>query len=201
MASVTPVWADNVSVVASTNLARGSTVRGTIDLSAKFGAWLFVRIARGGTAALTNGIDVLIRRLFNSVVHPGSLVPLNSGFTAASATTVNADSASGQQALNVASITGFAAGDIICINQGGAREEWARVSKTAAGVLTLDDDLQFTHTAAQADTVRNQAFTPPPIWLPGGAVYEVIFDYGDDSAGDTAQVMAVAQRYDSDTIA
>ncbi len=200
MSTTTPSWTDYVNVIASATLARGSTTRGTLDLSAKFGAWLLARVGRQGTTALTNGVDILIRMMLNTTVtHPGPIVPLNSGITAALSTTcATSDSASGQQALNVASTTSFVAGDIILIGGGTAREEWKRVSKVAAGVLTLDSNLEFTHTTAQADTVRSQAFTPPPIWMPGGSLYEVIFDYGDDTAGESVTVEARAKRYDSD---
>lgn len=211
MAAITPSFTDTpVSVLAATVLARGSTARGTWDGRTKFGAYLFLKIGRGGTAALTNGIDVLVRRVLNNDtagagnVHPAGMPALLSTTVAASATTVSADSASGQATLNVALITGFAAGDILCIQDSGGgvtRLEWHRVSKTATGILTLDRALQFTHTAAQADTVRNKADVFAPIWIPGGSLYEVIFDYGDDAAGDSATVQALAQVYDQDTLA
>jgi len=197
-----PVWTDNVSVVASATLARGATTSGTIDLRSKRGAYLFVRIGRQGTAALTNGVDCLIRRTINNngAPFPAAAIPLISQFAAAVSTTcATSDSNAGQKALNVALITGFAAGDTILIGGGTAREEWARVSKTATGILTLDRNLQFTHTTAQADTVRNKADVFPGYWVDGGAVVEVVFDYGDDGAGDSVTVECLAQTYDSDT--
>lgn len=147
MASATPVWTDPTSVIAAATLARGSTSRGTLDLRTKFAARLFIKIGRGGTTALTNGVDVLVRPLVGNDAatvgyqHPGAAVQLLSQIAAANSTTVNTDSNSGQAALNVASITGFAAGDIICIQDSGGgvtRLEWHRVSKTATGILTLD---------------------------------------------------------------
>lgn len=201
----TPQWSE-APVVAAAVLARGATVRGTLDLRTKNGARIFCRIGRGGTAALTNGVDVLIRALLANGVaggeHPASLAPLLSGTVAASSTTVNADSAATQPALNVASVSGFAAGDIVCVQDAGAgvtRLEFHRVSKTAAGVLTLDRHLGFTHTAAQGDTVRSKADVFPPLWLNGGTLYEVVFDYGDDVAGDAVTVEARAQTYDLDS--
>lgn len=202
----TPNWTDNVSVVAAQVLARGASVRGTIDLRTRIGADLFLKIGRGGTAAITNGVDVLIRRVLNNDVaivggaHPAGLALLSS-VAAASGTTVNVDSAAGQAALNVTSITGFAAGELVCIQDSGGgvtRVEWHRISRTATGILTMDRNLQFAHTAAQADTVRDQADVFTPIWVAGGSLYEVIFDYGDDAAGDSVTVQALAQRYDSD---
>lgn len=211
MASATPVWTDPVSaIIAAQVLARGSTVRGTLDIRSKFGAYLFLKLGRGGTTALTNGVDVMARRLVGNAAatvgyeNPAGTPALLSQNAAASGTTVSTDSNSGQAALNVASITGFAAGDIIAIQDSGGgvtRLEYHRVSKTATGILTLDRNLVFTHTAAQADTVRNKADVWAPLWLPGGALWEVIFDYGDDAAGESVTVQALAQTYDSETIA
>ena len=201
MATITPTWTDNVSVLAAQTLARGSTVRATLDLRSKWRARLLIRIGRGGTTALTNGVDVQVRPTVNNNAdtHAGAVVALRSGTAAAASTTVNSDSNSGQNALNVASSTGFAAGDLICITGASqARQEFARVAKVTAGVLTLDAPLRNTHTSAQADTVRNQA-EAWPIEIEGGATYEVIIDYGDDSAGESVEVQALAQTLDSIT--
>ncbi len=214
MALVTPNFTDNLSVVTAQVLARGSTVRGTIDLRTKFGAYVFAKIGRGGTTALsggtTPGVDVLMRRVLNNDVavaggvHPAGIPAYLSSIVAASSTTVNVNSNSGQAVLNVASVTGFAAGDLICIQDSGGgvtRLEWHRVSKVSGSTLVLDRNLQFSHTAAQADTVRNKADVFAPAWLPGGSLWEVIFDYGDDSAGESVTVQALAQSYDSETVA
>jgi len=205
---ITPSWSES-TVITPQVLARGSTLRATLDLRTKHGARLLIRLGRGGTAALTNGVDVLIRTLWNNDVaaggpHPASVSPQLSQTAAANSTTVDADSASGQAVLNVASTTGFVAGDFICIQDSGGgvtRLEFQRISKItnpgASGELNMDRPLAFTHTAAQADTVRNKsdAWTP---WLPGGSLYEVIFDYGDDAAGDSVTVEVRAQTYDQD---
>ena len=36
--------------------------------------------------------------------------------------------------------------------------------------------------------------------VPGGSLYEIIFDYGGSSSGEAVAVLASAQTYDSDTI-
>lgn len=206
MASVTPVWTDNVSVIASAALALNTIARAALDLRTKFGAYLFARFGRGGTTALTTGVQFRINRTLNNdaLEHPASLAPLGPGLTvAASSTTVDTDSASGQRTLQVASITTFAAGDYILIGGSTAREEWARVARTVTATvdLILDRNLRFTHTAAQADAVRNKADIYPPVWLPGGATYEIIADYEASTTGDAGRVEVLAQTYDSDLIA
>lgn len=207
MATTTPQFTDNVSVVPAQLLAVGSgnVVKGTLDLRNKFGALLFLRVGRTGTDALSDGVSIQVRPTLNNDVigHPVGISRLTSA-AAASGTTVSIDSANGQRTLNVVSATGFAAGDIIAIQDSGGgvtRLEWARVSKKNPANLILDRDLQFTHTAVQADTVHNEADTFAPIWLSisaGGALWEIIFDYGDDLVGDSVVVEAKAQTYDSD---
>src|SRR5687767_2262754 len=111
MATVVPVWTDNVSVIAPVTIAFGNAARGTIDLRAKFGAMLMVRLGRKGSTAPSAAIKVQIRRVLDNGaaggLHPGAVAPLASGTTSGAATTVNADSAAGQPVLNVASVTGF----------------------------------------------------------------------------------------------
>lgn len=75
-------------------------------------------------------------------------------FEGTAGTTVNVDSALGQKVLRVVDTTNFLVGEVIAINQGGARAETGTVASIQAGVsLTLVANLTFTHTAAQADTV------------------------------------------------
>lgn len=81
---------------------------------------------------------------------------VNGAVSGQGSTTVNSDSASGQAVLNVASVTGFEVGEIVEINYGGARSEEKEISSIGASSLTMTANLTFTHTAAQADTVKKQ---------------------------------------------
>ena len=67
--------------------------------------------------------------------------------------------------------------------------------------MTLDANLAFTHTAAGADTVRNLSDIFSPIIVPGGALYEVVIDYGAAATGDTATVACYCEYYTGDNIA
>ena len=72
-------------------------------------------------------------------------------------TTVDADSASGQTVLNVASTTPFKVGCRVNIDpdSSGGGQEYGHVASISAGVsITLMDNLANTHTAAQGDTVQ-----------------------------------------------
>ena len=206
MATATPVWTDNVSVIAAATLAAGSKTRGTIDLRAKFGAMLFLRLGRKGATAPASAIQAQIRRVLNNDgaggIHPGAPIPLAGSTTTGQSTTVSADSASGQNVLNVASVTNFAAGDVICIYDSGfARLEFHRVSKVSGSTLVLDDNLGYSHTAAQADNVTRIADVFAPVWLNGGSLWEIVVDYGASATGSDYVVECRAQTYDSDTIA
>ena len=76
MATATPSWTDNVSVISATTLAAGSKTRGTLDLRSKFGAFLFVRLGRKGSTAPGSAIQVQVRRVLNNDgaggIHPAS---------------------------------------------------------------------------------------------------------------------------------
>src|SRR5262245_8304984 len=206
MAGLTPVWTDLVTVIADTAITRPGIATATLDLRTKFGAYLYARVARVGTTALTVGIQFRVNRVpnNNAIAHPASLAPLGPGLTAATNgnTTVNADSNSGQRTVNVASSTNFVAGDFIVIGAGTARQEFARVVRIpGATSIVVDRNLTNTHTAAQADTVRNKCDVWPPVWLPGGSVYEIIADYEASTTGDNNRVEVLAQTYDSNLIA
>jgi hypothetical protein len=75
-------------------------------------------------------------------------------------TTVDADSASGQKVLSVASTTGFAVGNVVVVNSKGARQEVRTIDTIQAGVsLTMTVNLTYTHTAVQADGVYSCVYT------------------------------------------
>lgn len=201
--TITPTWTDNVTVKTLASLARAATSRSTLDLRTKWGAYVFARIGRGGTTALSSGIVVLARRTINNdaISHVGGAAAQLVGQVAAaiSTTCAAAGNAAGVSSLTVASTTSYAAGDLIFVAAAApaaADSEWCRVADiTSATVFLLDEPTRFAHNNV-AHTVRNKAdmFT---FWLEGGATYEIVFDYGDPAAGDTAYVEAWAQTLDS----
>lgn len=208
MATSVATWTDSVSVIAFGTLARNATTRATLDLRAKWGAYLSVMLGRGGTTALTNGVDVLCRRTLgnNTSLQLGAVPQVRSGATAAVSTTCTAAGTpnnAGVSSLTVASTTGFAAGDIIAIceaSPSATASEFARVARvTSATVLLLDAPTKFAHNDT-GHTVRNQgdAWT---FWLDGGATWEIVVDYGDDSAGESVTLVASAQTLDAVTSA
>ena len=62
MANSGPSWTDNVAVQAPYGLLKGATpLRTTLDLRAKFGAFLKIAVGRYSTAALNVGCDVIVQ--------------------------------------------------------------------------------------------------------------------------------------------
>ena len=211
--TVTPVWTDAVVVVAPTLVsAAGASVRGTIDLRGKFGMRLFCKIGRLATTVLAAPINVYVRPVLNNGV-VGTNIPFThptgptfqSQIAVTVCPTVATTAAAGDKTLVLSSGTSMAAGDVICISDSGgttfARTEFKIVSKVATATLTLESGLDYAHTSGQADIVSRLADVFTPIILPGGSLYEVIFDYSGSATGGDVVVMAHAQRYDSNSVA
>ena len=106
--------------------------------------------------------------------------------------------------MTLSATTSIVAGDVICISDSGgttfARTEFKVVSSVSSPTLTLADGLDYAHTSAQADIVSRLADVFAPMYLAGGTLWEVIFDYGVSATGGNVVVMAHAQTYDSDLV-
>lgn len=210
MATLVPVWSDNVSVIAAQVLARNANpLVGSLDLRTKKWGYLYPKFGRGGTTALTNGVRLLVLPELNNggasvgANHPQQFDYISSTVAAVSPT-VNANAAAGDVTLGITSQTGIVAGEPICIQDAGGgvtRLEWNVVSRLISTTgIALVLPLSFAHTSAQADTVRSKADIFPRIPVTGGTLWKVVIDYGDDAAGDSITVQVLAQTYDYDEI-
>jgi hypothetical protein len=216
MASITPVWSDAVVVIAPQKIAAAAaSVRGTIDLRAKLGARLWVKIGRLTTTVLASAINVYVRPVFNNGTAggmsgniAGAIHPTGATFQSQIAVTVcptvATTAAAGDKTLILSSGTSMAADDVICISDSGGttftRTEFNIVSKVATATLTLVNGLEYAHTSGQADIVSRLADVFTPIALPGGSLYEVIIDYSRSATGGDIVAMAHAQTYDSNLV-
>lgn len=218
LATFTPSWTDDAAgarvVIAPQCLARGSVVRALLDLSAsKWGAYLYLALGRGGTTALTNGVNVEVRRNLKggAILWPGGPWWSNLSDTVAAylkAVNNGAGYAADTVAMEVDG-TGTPAGDedlcfwgATAIPAGGTalpNLEFCRVSKFAGTTLTVDAGIKVAK--VDNELFANKSNLWPPIWCPGGAVYGVLFDYGDDAAGESVAVVAYAQVLDSEQAA
>lgn len=201
-ATITPAFTDNVTVAAITTLARNATARATLDLRTKWGAWVHVLTGRGGTTALSAGIDILARRTQGNggVIAPAAVPQMRTDSAAGQSTTCAASgNNAGSTSLVVASTTSFAAGDLILVQDNATPtsvSEWLRVARvTDSTHLLLDTPTQQAHNST-AHTVRNKA-EAYAFWIDGGALWEIIIDYGAQSTGDTLTYMILAQTLDS----
>lgn len=207
----TPVWTDAVVVVTPQVVsAAGASIRGTIDLRGKFGARLYCKIGRLATTVLATAIDVYVRPVLNNGA-TGTNLPFThpygpqfqSQIAVTTAPTVATDASAAAKTLVTSSGTSIVKGDIVCISDSGgttfARTEFKTVAKVSTNTLTLTEGLDYAHTAGQADTVCRLADVFTPYNLPGGSLYEVIFDYSVSATGGNVVVMAHAQTYDSNS--
>jgi hypothetical protein len=206
MSAITPSWTDQVSVLAATTISNGGLSRATLDLRTKYGAFLFAMLGRKGTTTPGAAIKVFLRRVLNDGTAGPAIAPvyapLLSNLNTTNQSTINADAAAAATSIVVASGTGFAAGDTICIYDASfTRLEFKTVSKVSGTTITLCEPLDYAHTAAQADNVSRQADVFGPIWCGGGSLWEVIFDYGGTATGSDVVVICLAQTFDSQTIA
>jgi hypothetical protein len=71
--------------------------------------------------------------------------------------------------------------------------EFLRVSKYFSPTLTVD--APFKASKISRELLTNQA-NCWSAWCPGGCVYSVVLDYGDDSAGKAVAVVCYTQTYD-----
>jgi len=207
-----PSWTDSgVAVIAPVALGRGKVERGTIDLRAKFGAYLFLGLGRGGTTVLTNGVNVQVRRTLNNdgILFPGAPhFAALSDTVAAYAKQIDTTFAVGETTLYVDGTGTPSAGEDLCF--------WGKTAVQADGVSL--PDLEFLRVSSyypfggdayavisdspiKVAKINDELFTNKAnlwsVWCPGGCQYEAIFDYGDDAAGEAVAVVCYAQTLDS----
>ena len=197
MPVITPTPGTFTNIVPATLLATGTTLGTiqTISFTAKYGGYLYARIGRNVTTALTRAGYLAVRpNGKGSTVLPSVAYDRVSSTVLAALSTVSSGGASGTNTVTLGSGTGFAAGDTICLQLAGARLEFARVIDVAGAVLTVDRNFRTSHNAS--DTVTNQADVWPRIWLPGDEIYDLV---PVNNSGQALVFMADFLPYDSDT--
>lgn len=180
----------------STSATPGTTV--TLDLSGKFGAYLYGRIGRNAATALTRAAYIAVRRTDNStIIHPHTAYDMVSSTAAVNATTVSSGGASGATTMVLASGSGFAAGQTCLAQLSGARVEFFGITDLATATITIDRSSGFRTSHNASDVVTNGAdvFT---VWIPGGDVWEIT---PVNNSGQTVVMAVDAAVYASDTIA
>lgn len=203
MPNASPHWTGQTTAVqAQTTVAPAANQRATMDLRSVYGAMLYVNVGRSATTAITgNPMTLVVRPLHNNGArrHPANPHGRLAGSAAALAPTISGTQNAPQTSLTLSSTTSMVAGDLICVGYGTANEEFCRVSKVTSGtVILLDAPTINNHANSEIVTTQAESWAIP---IPGGHLYEVIFDFGACSAGPTLSVSAWYETYDYDTIA
>lgn len=219
MSTTTPTWTDAASaLVAAQILAPAKVSRTELDLSGKVGAYVVACVGRTHTTAITSNWFFRIRRMVlnEAKSQPGGPINYTGAAAAASIATVQDTTvASNLTTIPMTSTpTGLGTQDkAICftghsqpsgLTQGvTVPAEFCRLvaawsnTNTSAGT-TIWVDAPTTVTKVASEVVSNSAEIIGPLWLPGGARYEVIFDYAAATAGENLVIAAYYQTYDSD---
>ncbi len=196
----TPTAFTFTTVLAPTSYATSTTPNTTLtlDLTTKWGAYLFPMIGRNAATALTRSAYWAIRRSFNS----SSTVRLAqnnydfiSSIVACNATTVSSGGAAGATTMVLASGTGFAANQVCLAQLVGARPEFFVIDNLTTATITIDDSAGFKVTHNASDVVTNGADVGS-VWLPGGDVWYLT---PVNNSGQTCIMACYAEVYSSDT--
>lgn len=209
----TPVWTDNVTVLAPYAVIKGEvySVSTGLDLRGKFGGMLKVAIACGGSTAITAG-GALYAKVYRTL-NNGGATPLDAPlYFCGSQTAVGKALINGAVAAGVTSIaydgaggTAFAAENIICIwgtdsipGASGAISanhgvEWLNLSKGAATPALFNIATKYDHHDNEVMALGSAW----DVWLEGGATYLLVFDHLFDAAGEAMACAAYIQTYDS----
>ena len=195
-------------------LAAAAPKRGQIDLRGKRGAWLSIGIGRISTVAYTNRIEILISRLFGTIMgvagslrgtHHSEYQRMLSGLAASGTITGRLNGAAAAGAMTLAcdgDLTGIVATNDARIALFGAapgavadgadplRLEFARVAKSAASPLNLVNPLAIVH---DDNDYLTSAAEMLEVYLDGGFVYDLAIDANNIAAGVGCVVQAVAQ--------
>jgi hypothetical protein len=208
MANTGPSWTDTgTTVLAPVALGRGNVKRGTIDLRGKFGAYLFLGVGRGGTTALTNGLNVEVRRMLNGggILLPGAphFAAVTDSVAAYAKQINNAGGYAAGTSTFATTGTGTPAADedlcfwgFTSVQSDGTslpNLEFLRVSLYSSPNLTVDAACKLAKIQSELFANKANSWT---VWCPGGCMYEVVFDYGDDAAGEAVAVVCYAQTFD-----
>ena len=213
MADFTPVWTDSgTAVISARCMARNTIVRSTVDLRTRIGAYLFAGVGRGGITALTNGVNFIVRRVPNNDgIHiAADLINYLSTSAAAILKLINYGSnyTAGVTAMVIDGTGTTITGEIWCLwgvtaipadTTALTTMEFLRNCKVASTTsITFDTTTKQAHNDNEILTNKADCWN---IWIPGGSVYEVIFDYGDDAAGESVAIVCYSQTYTNDASA
>ena len=147
----------------------------TLDLTTKYGAWLYCCIGRRVATALTRFGYISIRSTSNNtLILPTPVLDAISSTATAISTTINGAVTIGDTSITLTSTTSFAVGDTLCIHSDdtlASRVEFVRVlAVTSATVVLLERAVRVAHNVADRVTTLADV---QKIYLPGGDHYDI----------------------------
>lgn len=147
----------------------------TLDLTTKYGAWLYCCIGRRVATALTRFGYISIRATNNNtLIVPTPVLDAISSTAVAISTTINGAVTIGDTSITLTSTTSFAVGDTLCIHSddtAASRVEFVSVLAVAsATVLLLERAVRVAHNVADRITTMANV---QKIYLPGGDHYDI----------------------------
>ena len=203
MADIT-TWSTWSELVAPATLTMGTTQgRYVWDLTSKLAGVLRINMALLGTTVPGAAIDIRVTRIAGSTdgaadsVSPAIIWAMAYRPTGSVAdATINGDVAAGEDHLHVASTTNFAQGDKIVVTDASFdRIEFHELVGTGSGLLYLLNRTVYAHTAAQADTVYDNAGAWD-VYIPGGSIVAIVADYRGASTGSNVVWQVLGQTED-----
>lgn len=214
MATITPVWTSSSVLTSPQCLTRGSTLRTTLDLRAKYGAKIYTGLGRGGTTAITapgvyficrampdvgtvQRIVVPFAQMNTQVPATGAILKLiNNGSNYVAGTSTFTIDGTGSPAVDewycFWGVTSIPANGVAL-----ATMEFGRVANISGSTsVTLDSPSLFAHNDNEIITNRADCGV---FDLPGGALYEFVWDYVAHAAGEAVAIGAWYSTYDSNS--
>ncbi len=210
MATTTPTWTSGTAVKAIATLARGAVARNTFSLVGKRGGYLTMFIMRTAANALDVAIDVNVRRL-NTQTVPGHSAPVFSASSEKIAAVQGVAAGAGNNA-GVASLTLNAAKTFVANSTGyiyisvvddtttptlAGSEILRQAFATSTTVKLLEWPTEAAHNNT-AHVVADQC-NLWTAWIEGGEFFELNWNYGPATTGDTVVIGAYISTYDSDS--
>ena len=211
-------WTYAGDIISKQILSRGEIIRANLDLTTKNGAFLTGRIGRSYTTGFscTNGMPGVIFFYYpkanGSINHPDisySLVSTTgvavvgninyeAGYTSGLSTFV-VDGTSLVPGVNSIQSLFFWGTGVSPTGESNSallnpNAEWNRWAKGSATSLTVAQPTQYPRIDNEIITTQADIFSR--IWLPGGFIYDVGFDYSDETAGYNIAVHAFYETYD-----
>ena len=184
--------------------------KATLDLAAKHGAFIFPRAAKLRGNAWGFAPKIRVYRHPDAAGARVSVSPVQEidlGTTVRAEANQDGGNSVGDRSFDVFDASGFAAGDMIYIGAPLDSEEWNRIVRIVSNTIHVEFPMRYANPGIAEQFVRNAVTVPAPIWLPGGAFYEihvvnnleVIAGGGEDDEDGALRVQIPYQTYDSDT--